>query len=59
MTRRGIEPLFQPWKGRVLTAWPTGRNIAIMYNIRNSTLRIILQQNEKVKQYFEIFYGTF
>ena len=26
VTRRGIEPLLPPWKGGVLTAWPTGRN---------------------------------
>ena len=25
VTRSGIEPLLQPWKGRVLTAWPTSR----------------------------------
>ena len=25
VTRTGIEPMLQPWKGRVLTAWPTGR----------------------------------
>ena len=24
VTRTGIEPMLQPWKGRVLTAWPTG-----------------------------------
>ena len=24
MTRKGIEPLLPPWKGDVLTAWPTG-----------------------------------
>ena len=24
MTRPGIEPGLQPWKGRVLTAWPSG-----------------------------------
>ena len=28
MTRTGIEPMLQPWKGRVLTAWPTGRLVA-------------------------------
>ena len=25
VTRTGIEPMLQPWKGRVLTAWPTRR----------------------------------
>ena len=25
MTRTGIEPVIPPWKGGVLTAWPTGR----------------------------------
>ena len=24
MTRRGLEPLLPPWKGGVLTTWPTG-----------------------------------
>ena len=28
VTRTGIEPMLQPWKGRVLTAWPTGRMVA-------------------------------
>ena len=26
MTRTGIEPVIPPWKGGVLTAWPTGLN---------------------------------
>ena len=25
MTRTGIEPVLPPWKGGVLTAWPTGQ----------------------------------
>lgn len=25
VTRRGIEPLIPPWKGGVLTSWPTGQ----------------------------------
>ena len=24
MTRTGLEPVLPPWKGGVLTAWPTG-----------------------------------
>ena len=28
VTRTGIEPMLQPWKGRVLTAWPTGQKMA-------------------------------
>ena len=26
VTRTGIEPMIPPWKGDVLTAWPTGLN---------------------------------
>ena len=25
VTRTGIEPMIPPWKGSVLTSWPTGR----------------------------------
>ena len=25
VTRTGLEPMLPPWKGGVLTAWPTGR----------------------------------
>ena len=25
MTRTGLEPVLPPWKGGVLTAWPTGQ----------------------------------
>ena len=25
MTRTGFEPVLPPWKGGVLTAWPTGQ----------------------------------
>ena len=28
VTRGGIEPPLQPWKGRVLTSWPTSRMVA-------------------------------
>ena len=30
---RGIEPLFSPWEGDVLTAWPWGRIANIFYHI--------------------------
>ena len=26
MTRTGLEPVLPPWKGGVLTAWPTGQD---------------------------------
>ena len=46
MTRRGIEPLLQPWKGRVLTAWPTGHECCADYvsDIYIILLRLICQQ---------------
>ena len=28
MTRTGIEPMIPPWKGDVLTSWPTGHMVA-------------------------------
>jgi hypothetical protein len=28
MTRTGFEPVLPPWKGGVLTAWPTGQRMA-------------------------------
>ena len=29
VTRTGIEPMFPPWKGGVLAAWPTGRRTPV------------------------------
>ena len=28
VTRTGIEPMIPPWKGDVLTSWPTGHMVA-------------------------------
>ena len=40
MTRRGIEPLFQPWEGRVLAAWPTSQKITPRVGLEPTTHRL-------------------
>ena len=43
VTPTGLEPMLPPWKGGVLTAWPTGRYVALFCadDIKNELLRII------------------
>ena len=42
--RRGIEPLFPPWEGGVLTAWPTSHSVfhvnLISHSVHSALLKI-------------------
>ena len=38
MTRTGFEPVLPPWKGGVLTTWPTGHDIKINSGRRTRTV---------------------
>ena len=40
VTRTGIEPMLPPWKGGVLTAWPTGHNLVAVVGFEPTTLRV-------------------
>ena len=40
VTRTGIEPMLQPWKGRVLTAWPTGHYMVAEMGFEPMTCRV-------------------
>ena len=40
VTRTGIEPMFPPWKGGVLTAWPTGLIMVAAVGLEPTTCRV-------------------
>ena len=57
VTRTGIEPMFSPWEGDVLAAWPTGLSACPLYHIENH-LSIGFWKNLR-KKFFEKSWKNF
>ena len=48
VTRTGIEPMLQPWKGRVLTAWPTGQIVVAEVGFEPTTFRVWTERSSQL-----------